>query len=230
MSRHIPWSRVLAEGAVIVVSILLAFAIDAWWNRVQERDDERRALVALRGEFIANLTHLRTVHDVHDRFAQRLDELVGRVLSEPQGRVIQVSDSVLLPLVSFRTADPAVGTLNILLASGRIGLIRSEDLQQALAGWPAVLEDAAEDEALIRDFIYDQLIAGLGGNMDVATLLHSRGPDRLTGRLYSIVVNPTTRTLIGQRSQLAYLVVGESQRRLETGDAILAMIERDLSR
>jgi hypothetical protein len=213
-----------------VVSILLAFSIDAWWSRVQERDDERRALEALRGEFIANLTHLRAVHDAHDRFAHRLEQLVDGVSPESQGRIIQVSDSVLLPLVSFRTADPAVGTLNILLASGRVGLIRSEDLQQALAGWPSVLEDAAEDEELIRDFIFGQLIAGLGGYMDITTLLLARGPDRLTGKQYPIVVNPTTRTLIGQRSQLAYLVVGQSQRRLETGEAILAMIERDLSR
>ena len=37
MSRPIPWLRVFAEGAVIVVSILLAFGIDAWWEGRQER-------------------------------------------------------------------------------------------------------------------------------------------------------------------------------------------------
>ena len=30
--RQIPWRRILIEGAVIVVSILLAFSIDTWWN------------------------------------------------------------------------------------------------------------------------------------------------------------------------------------------------------
>jgi hypothetical protein len=34
-----PWSRLLAEGTVIVLSILLAFAIDAWWSERQSRDD-----------------------------------------------------------------------------------------------------------------------------------------------------------------------------------------------
>lgn len=36
MSQRIPWTRILTEGAVIVASILLAFAIDAWWEGGQE--------------------------------------------------------------------------------------------------------------------------------------------------------------------------------------------------
>ncbi len=32
MTRQIPWLRVFAEGVVIVVSVLLAFGIDAWWG------------------------------------------------------------------------------------------------------------------------------------------------------------------------------------------------------
>jgi len=31
-TRQIPWLRVFVEGVVIVVSILLAFGIEAWWH------------------------------------------------------------------------------------------------------------------------------------------------------------------------------------------------------
>jgi hypothetical protein len=41
MSRQFPSLRVLAEGVVIVGSILLAFGIDAWWEGRQERQAER---------------------------------------------------------------------------------------------------------------------------------------------------------------------------------------------
>jgi len=34
------WARVLAEGSAIVVSILLAFGIQAWWEERQERTEE----------------------------------------------------------------------------------------------------------------------------------------------------------------------------------------------
>jgi hypothetical protein len=33
------WSRLLVEGLVIVISILLAFAIDAWWGERQEANE-----------------------------------------------------------------------------------------------------------------------------------------------------------------------------------------------
>jgi hypothetical protein len=43
-ARKIPWGRILAEGILIVVSILLAFSIEAWWARRGERRDEVDAL------------------------------------------------------------------------------------------------------------------------------------------------------------------------------------------
>ena len=55
MTQRIPWSRVLAEGAVIVVSILLAFSIDAWWEERQERRQETEYLAAIIDEMDRNL-------------------------------------------------------------------------------------------------------------------------------------------------------------------------------
>ncbi len=34
---EIPWSRIIAEGGAIIVGILLAFSIDAWWEGRQQR-------------------------------------------------------------------------------------------------------------------------------------------------------------------------------------------------
>ena len=36
----IPWKRISVEAAAIVASILLAFAIDAWWAELAEDRDE----------------------------------------------------------------------------------------------------------------------------------------------------------------------------------------------
>ena len=51
LTRQIPWLRVFVEGVVIVGSILLAFGIEAWWDGVQERVEERQALEALARDF-----------------------------------------------------------------------------------------------------------------------------------------------------------------------------------
>jgi hypothetical protein len=54
-TQNIPWKRITVEAAAIVGSILLAFAIDAWWNDHQNRAEERRVLVGLKSEFEQNL-------------------------------------------------------------------------------------------------------------------------------------------------------------------------------
>ena len=38
MTSQVPWLRVFVEGVVIVGSILLAFGIDAWWERLGQRE------------------------------------------------------------------------------------------------------------------------------------------------------------------------------------------------
>ena len=56
-TQHVPparWRelpRWLIELAVIVVSILLAFGIDAWWEERQDRREEAEILAGLEREF-----------------------------------------------------------------------------------------------------------------------------------------------------------------------------------
>ena len=47
MARQVPWPRIFAEGLAIVVSILLAFGIQAWWEERQERAVEKALLTGL---------------------------------------------------------------------------------------------------------------------------------------------------------------------------------------
>jgi len=55
MSRPpIAWPRLLVEGLVIVVSILLAFAIDAWWEDRQEAEEARLQIERVVAELESN--------------------------------------------------------------------------------------------------------------------------------------------------------------------------------
>ena len=56
--REIPWSRIGAESVAIVASILLAFAINAWWEDKLERDLETQQLSRLRAELEVNVAGL----------------------------------------------------------------------------------------------------------------------------------------------------------------------------
>ncbi len=64
-ARRIPWLRLAAEALLIVVSILLAFGIDAWWDARQDRVAELRVLRNLRDEFVQTRDLLRTSIEWH---------------------------------------------------------------------------------------------------------------------------------------------------------------------
>src|SRR6476659_2763304 len=55
------WRKVVAEGVTIVVSILLAFALNAWWEGVKAARDERVVLEGLRSDFEASLAEAKGV-------------------------------------------------------------------------------------------------------------------------------------------------------------------------
>ena len=66
MTKQIPWLRVFVEGVMIVGSILLALALDAWWDGVQERAELDELLLSLHTEFSANreilVGHIELLH------------------------------------------------------------------------------------------------------------------------------------------------------------------------
>ena len=60
-ARVTPWKTIIVEAVAIVVSILLAFAIDAWWAEKKEQDVEHVALLALRSDFVASREQMSQV-------------------------------------------------------------------------------------------------------------------------------------------------------------------------
>jgi hypothetical protein len=79
MTKQILLARFLVEGIVIVVSILLAFGIDAWWDSTQ--DDELRAayLIALKNEFEAAAAEMDDQIGDHRRQVENIETLLTRL-------------------------------------------------------------------------------------------------------------------------------------------------------
>lgn len=75
MTKQIPGLRILVEGVVIVLSILLAFGIDAWWDDVQQQAAEQEALRGLETDFAANLEALKSSIAAHIEYRRNLAAL-----------------------------------------------------------------------------------------------------------------------------------------------------------
>jgi hypothetical protein len=150
-SQNIPWKRLAAEGAVVVVSILLAFGIDAWWDGYIESKREHKQLVAARDEFSESLLGLDEVLESIQSHADGVDELIS-LLKDAESEPVEVPGPLLGYAIGWRTSDVSTSTLDALIASGELNLVKNDELRRKLAGFPAFLLNVTEDEVMAMSF------------------------------------------------------------------------------
>ena len=179
-SQNVPWARLAVEAAAIVASILLAFAIDAWWADREIDRWQSAQLRALRDEFSVNLQSLNVIAQSHDSSARRLESLIAQIRDASDMTQVTVSDAALVALIAWRTSDISTGTLDALLSSGKLAEIDNSDIRRTLAAWPSEVGDAQEDENLARDYVENVLVQSLLGQGILELAYRSRP---LPGRL-----------------------------------------------
>jgi hypothetical protein len=162
VSSRIPWRRFLVEGAVIVVSILFAFGIDAWWEERQER----RVLIEFEERLRAQMAENRTFLDAENRRAAeavtRLDAVAEAISPQPE---LMPSDSLvsfLTPGLMMQEVELEVSAVDGLLTSASFDLQARSDLYRLLVAFRARAERYGEViprfiEARAR--VYDRLYA-----------------------------------------------------------------------
>jgi hypothetical protein len=171
-NRQIPWPRILAEGFAIVVSILLAFGIQAWW---EGRADEQRRLALTSG--------LSADFDVAARRFARQEQMYGRVVESAETLLNYAEaggvpdedrthvDSVFSNLFySMATFDPPTGTVEAILNSGGLDLFDDERLVSELTGWNSLLEDYKTRETNVTEHFHGTLYPYLVDRLNLQDL------------------------------------------------------------
>ena len=137
--------RGLVEGAVIVLSILLAFAIDAWWAERRLAQEEAAMLASLEAEFTSNLDQLDRVVDTYTRSRTQVARL--RRMSEDEVRALEQAEvsNAMLALCNPWTFDPVLGTTDVLIGAGRLGILQDARLREAITVFTNLVADLRED-------------------------------------------------------------------------------------
>lgn len=134
MKQEIPWNRLVVEAIVIVGSILLAFSIDAWWNRYQESIEEQELLSGLRAEFLVNQELVTEKISILQTAQERLRLFLRMNLDEAGNISPDVAmRTVINPTQRSFTSDGMTHAfLSATINSGKLALIDSASLQAAL--------------------------------------------------------------------------------------------------
>ena len=175
------WAGVLRDGISIVVSILLAFWIDAWWADKQDRAEEQESLISLEIDFHRNRELLVQARAEHDAIRSRGDSLLAAIRTfRSTGRMPDATDLVRRQ-TDWQTYDPVEGTLESLIGSGHLDLITSDSLRAALVAWPDQVADLNEDEEILRRAVRERILPAVFQHVSMQELAAlSSGPDRPT--------------------------------------------------
>lgn len=179
-----PWQRWFVEIVVIVFSILLAFAIEAWWDERQEREDEREILAGLEREFISYRDKLDFALRRHAEMQAAMEDLI---LATETGR--WSSDNFTLDEAITRSMWPPTtelggGVRDALVQAGRLEVITNRALRERLAGWEGVAAEIIDDEVFSRDMVFQQLMPHLAENgYDLSSVYRGVSGDKITNNL-----------------------------------------------
>jgi hypothetical protein len=165
-AQDIPWRRIAVEAAAIVVSILLAFGIDAWWDSREEAQDELVSLELIRRDLDESIKQLKS-HIEYARSASQsaLNAYVALSKPGPYDKEYIRNEMLRVNRVTLRTPKAAYTEL---LSTGRLGVIEDRDLRDAIIRYYESIErveliiqnnnDVYLDDQLMGTYARDGLV------------------------------------------------------------------------
>lgn len=154
---EIQWRRIAVESVAIVVSILLAFAIDAWWEERQERVDEAEILLGLEQEFLDTQSLIESKLQQYGQMKTAVAELLRAYEAKAWQYEEMSIDAAVLWLTSPTSIEFGGGILDAVVNAGRLEIISDIKLRRKLAGWQAIINEVRDDEDGNADFIFGQV-------------------------------------------------------------------------
>jgi len=169
--QDISWTRIFAEGGAILVSILLAFWIDAWWDDRSDIILERSLLNALSQDLQATQKEFVKISAGHQKVLGSMEKILywAEAGSVPEND--RASVDVLLSNVFYRpTFDPPMGAVDTILSSGRLDLLGNPKLVTELTRWGSLVEDLKGRENAAADHFYQAVYPYLSSKLNIQDL------------------------------------------------------------
>ena len=189
--QKIPWKRLIAEATAIIISILLAFAIDAWWQERDERKTEQLLLKRLQADFIEIEVALSFIADEHHEASAACITLMNFPLGEPLPATPEFDAMIAVTFLTSRTFNPGAGAVAAFLSSEGARLVHNQPLVDLLLAWSGMVEELQEEDSYLQKGLAERWIPFLKSRVSLGPYLASYG--NLMGGLPAHIASPEFR-------------------------------------
>jgi hypothetical protein len=233
----LPWRRTMMESVAIILSILLAFAIDAGWDEYKERKQEKAFLVSLLSDFKETNSRIDESTAVHLKFIDSGRQLLSfygtdTPIIEPEALEKLLCDV----FFDFTSLYLPSGSRDALFASGDIQIISNEKLRSMLAAWPTIVDDASEDDSLTAYDVMNNMAPYLRSKVRTRNIM--RFTSSKTAAEYITPIEPVNYDVLWNDplfdNLVSFRIINETYSLLENGnlseaaDDIIRVIEKEL--
>ena len=228
-SQQIPWKRISVEAAAIVASILLAFAIEAWWQQHSDEEQEQELLQALLDDFTSTKEEISDWRNFHIAVESSTKTLLKLAISNDSSLAEDELRKLISDLNWFdRKPHFVTGALNSLINGGDLSRIRDDTLRRLLADWPTQIESAESMQRQDYEFFIDVIAPFLRANVNLPQLASGRsvvrpGQDQIvfpkidvdiTGEysFHQLLVNEEYQNILMQKTWIQFDILQEIDR------------------
>lgn len=167
----LPWKRLLAEATAIVLSILLAFAIDAWWEDRIDRHSEQLLLQRLQADFLDIESTLQFIESEHRDTSAGCIALMSIEEGQPVPATDAYDRAIALVFLTSRTFNPGSGSMAAFLGGGGAKLVDNPTLANLLLAWPGLVEELQEEDGFLQQGLADRWIPFLKSRVSIGPYL-----------------------------------------------------------
>jgi len=169
--QSLPWKRLFAEATAIVLSILLAFAIDAWWDDRGDRRAEQLLLQRLRADFLEIQSALLLIESEHRETSAGCIALMSIEKGNSVPATSEYDRMVALVFLTSRTFNPGTGAVAAFLSGGGARLVDNPQLANRLLAWPGLVEELQEEDGFLQQGLADRWIPFLKSRVEIGPYL-----------------------------------------------------------
>jgi len=133
----------IGEVILVVIGILIALSINTWNENRKNSTIEKNTLIDLKSDLESAMTQLDTKIE-QNKFWRRLDSLLLDVIHFNKKISTDSLEKLILGHIFSPGFDPELGTLNEILSTGKMEIIKNRTLRKHISSWNKSMDELSE--------------------------------------------------------------------------------------